>query len=277
MSDADAPKKVPDSPEQALENARIAYKYVECAYSHVLALEPSLRDRANKLIFVQAMLFAALSYAASLLTTQSGQAPSWLLGIGYGVGGLAAVVLAASFWFALSCNVTQQSMVPETGAVANHVSEPYFRSWETAHLLGVLTKNIHSAIEASYTQEPRRARKAKWLDRTLLFGFLLTVPCVALSMVVRAVWQSPCSQNTSTGPSASQSNGVGTMPENENAPSSQALPSVTSPADAPQTGPQEAPETAPSAAQDSPGPEAVMAPPRPYTRSMKSPERKSVA
>lgn len=173
---------------------RVAYDYALKCYDVMLAAHVRVAERANKLIVVQALLFAALSFGLTnlgwLVTHRPANAgwPFWVsFWTGAGAGLIAGLVLALSFYAALNCQRLEKLHIPSTRWVAVHPKESYFLRWADDKLLACLACNVRKAIQRNIQDEATVEKWAGRLNRTLLVAFVFTAVFLATTNVQRVV------------------------------------------------------------------------------------------
>ena len=176
------------------DNVGIAYEYTLKVYDEILAQQAKNAERANKMILVIALVFAALSYGGAnlaLVAEHPARNPTWLW-ISGGCGLLAGIALVIAFLAAMVCSRIKAIFVPGTTGLVGRVSDPAFGEVERARILAALTKNVRAAIERNISLQNRRERSANLLNWTPQVAFLLTAVFVALTVGQRvAVWSAP--------------------------------------------------------------------------------------
>lgn len=174
--------------------ACITYQYALKAYDVTLAAHVRVGERANKLIIVQALLFAALSFGLTSLGWIADHPPTvtpqgfWVwYSISTLVGLSAAAVLSISFFAALQCQRLEQLHVPSTRWIETHARKPYFRKWSNEKLFVSFSLNVRKALEQNLAGQPAVETCARRLNWSLLASFVLVVIFLGMTTGQRVV------------------------------------------------------------------------------------------
>lgn len=197
--------------ETGSENVRVAYEYVVKAHNDVIRQQDKNAERANKLILVVWLVFAALSYGATNLIDIAHHPAriSYLFWISVAAGILAAIALVTAFLAAMMCARVRSIFIPATEGVRNVVGDPDFAKVENARIVGAFIDNLHEAIEAALRQQEGREkwlRVSNWVPQA---AFVLTAVFVGLTFAqkVHLALQEPPS--TQCAPAAVASHEIG--------------------------------------------------------------------
>lgn len=162
-------------------NVTTAYTHVMKAYDYRLAQQDRMAERANKMVMVIALVFAALSYGGAQLLDildPSIETTLWFR-ITAVIGLIAAFFLVLAFLAAMIQSRIKTIYIPGTQGLVKRIDDTAFLEAEHSRLVAALTKNVRSAIAANQSQQDVHVWWIKMLNWTPQAGFVLTAVFVA--------------------------------------------------------------------------------------------------